>query len=470
MHSAASATTLNNLLAIAAMRSERYLNEIDARQVAPAAEALSRLGALGGELPEHGEDAAKIIAALDDIGSPATMASNAGRYFGFVIGSALPVCVAAQWLASAWNQNAALRAMSPVAASLEDIVLQWLVDLFSLPAGTGGAFATCATTANMAGLAAARHALLARAGWDVESAGLFGAPPLKVVIGAEAHVTIRKSLGLLGLGKDRVTIVPADEQGRMRPEHLPTLDSRTILIAQAGNVNTGACDPLRTLCEAARQHGSWVHVDGAFGLWARMDPDRRDLLDGLELVDSCATDAHKWLNVPYDCGIAFVREPQELAAAMAATASYLITAAEREPMHYTPDSSRRARAVEVWAALRNLGRSGVVDLIQRTCTFARLFSTRLKAAGYTVLNDVALNQVLVSFGSPDETAAVIDAVQRDGTCWCSGTVWKGRTAMRISVSSHKTTIQDVERSIAAMVSMADRICSRRLEGRDNECP
>ena len=445
----------------AATRGMDYLRQIEERRVAPEPAALADLRRLGGPLPAASEKPERVLALLDEAGSPATIASNAGRYFGFVTGAALPVCVAAEWLATAWNQNAALRIMSPVAATLEDVALGWLAELFELPASYGGTLVTCATTANLAGIAAARHALLARAGWDVEAAGLFGAPPIKVVLGAEAHVSVRKSLGILGLGRERVIVAPSDTQGRMRTAELPPLDERTIVIAQAGNVNTGACDDLQAICEAAKRGGAWVHVDGAFGLWARVAPERARLVRGLELADSCATDAHKWLNVPYDSGIAFVRDREALAAAMAATAAYLPTADEREPMHYTPDSSRRARAVALWAAIKCMGRSGIAGLVEQTCSHAQVFADRLSRAGYTVLNDVVLNQVLVSFGSSETTSAVIRAVQEDGTCWCGGTEWQGRTAMRISVSSHKTTSQDVERSARAMISIVDRISGRQ---------
>ena len=309
-------------------------------------------------------------------------------------------------------------------------------------------------SANLTGLAAARHALLSRAGWDVENDGLFGAPELTVVVGEEAHVTVRKALALLGLGRSRVTVVAADAQGRMRADKLPRLDERTIVCAQAGNVNTGACDPIREICTQAAGARAWVHIDGAFGLWARVEPGHADLVDGLELADSSATDGHKWLNVPYDCGIAFVRDAASLRASMAAPAAYLLAGGEREPMHHSPDSSRRARGVEVWAALRFLGRTGVRDLIRRGCDQAQEFATALRAAGYSVLNEVVLNQVLVSFGDAATTEKVIRRIQQEGTCWCGGTVWQGQTAMRISISSWMTTSEDVERSVRAMVAAA----------------
>ena len=320
---------------------------------------------------------------------------------------------------------------------------------------------TGATMANFAALATARHVVLERAGWNVERDGLFGAPPITVIVGAEAHVTLMKSLGLLGMGRNRVVRVPVDGQGRMRAEALPTTLGPTIVCAQAGNVNTGAFDPFREICKRVHGEGAWVHVDGAFGLWALACPSRSYLTDGLEEADSWATDAHKWLNVPYDSGLAFVREAEALRAAMAVTAEYLPPTTEhRKPCDYTPESSRRARGVEVWAALRSLGRSGLSDLIERTCSYAKRFADGLRAAGYEVLNDVVLNQVLVSFGDADTTRKVIAELQEDGTCWCGGTVWQGHTAMRISVSSWATTEADVDRSLEAMLRIASKHARR----------
>jgi glutamate/tyrosine decarboxylase-like PLP-dependent enzyme len=431
-----------------------YLDNLEARRVAPSTEALAAMSALGGPLPELGEDASDVLALLDEVGSPATMASAGPRYFGFVIGGSLPATVAASWLATAWDQNAGLVAASPVSAALEEITLGWLRDLLGLPPETAGAFVTGATMANFTALAAARHAVLARVGWDVEASGLFGAPPLQVVVGAEAHATLLKSVAMLGLGRERVVVVPTDSQGRMRTDDLPPLDGPSIVCLQAGNVNTGAFDPARELCAWAHAAGAWVHVDGAFGLWAAATPSLAYVVDGVLEADSWATDAHKWLNVPYDSGLAFVRDAAALRAAMGQSAAYYIAGDQREPMHYTPETSRRARGVEVWAALRTLGRAGVAELVERGCELAERFAAGLRAAGFEVLNEVVLNQVLVSFGTDAETRQVIEAVQLDGTCWCGGTVWHGRAAMRISVSNWSTTRADVERSVAAIVRAA----------------
>jgi glutamate/tyrosine decarboxylase-like PLP-dependent enzyme len=443
------------LLKRAARDAMDYLEAIDDRPVAPRPEAVAALSALRGPLPPGPTSPETVLHLLREYGSPATVTTAGSRYFGFVVGGSLPASLAASWLVSAWDQNAALFAHSPVAITLEQIALDWVRDLLCLPAGTGGAVVTGATMANFTALAAARHALLARAGWDVESEGLFGAPPITVVVGEEVHPSLLKALGMLGLGRKRVVRVPVDAQGRMRADALPHLDAQTILCIQAGNVNTGAFDPAAALCPAARAAGAWVHVDGAFGLWAAASPEYRKLTAGFELADSWATDAHKWPNIGYDCGLALVRDPNMLRDAMSIQASYLARGEQREPSDYNPELSRRARGVELWAGLRSLGRSGMAEIVERTSSHARRFAAGLKAAGYQVLNEVVLNQVLVSFGAPERTLRAIARLQAEGTCWCGSTVWQGQTAMRISVSSWATTKEDVDRSLAAMLKAAE---------------
>jgi glutamate/tyrosine decarboxylase-like PLP-dependent enzyme len=448
------AATMDDLFDDAAQRARRYLTSLDERSVAPSADAIACLAEFERPLPEAPSAAAVVLAELDDIGSPATMASAGGRFFGFVTGGSLPVTVVANWLATAWDQNAGLAVTSQANAALENVALGWIKDLFHLPAQCAGGFVTCATAANFSAVAAARHALLLRAGWDVEANGLFGAPPLTVVCGDEVHASVQKALAMVGFGRDRVVRVPVDAQGRMRLDAFPSVDDRTLVCVQAGNVNTGASDPIGPLCRRAHSQGAWVHVDGAFGMWAAAAPRRAHLVDGIEAADSWATDAHKWLNVPYDSGLVFVRDAAALRAAMSVGGAYLAQEGERIPYQYTPDFSRRARGVEVWAALRQLGRSGLADLIERTCRHAQRFAAGLTAAGHRVLNEVELNQVLVSFGSPERTREVIARIQRDGICWCGGTTWQGHAAMRISVSSWATTEADVERSLAAMLRAA----------------
>jgi len=442
------------LLKRAARAAVDYLEGVDARPVPPTPKAIAALSALRGPLPPGPTSAEAVLHLLHEYGSPATMAKTNGRFFGFVTGDCVPAALAASWLVSAWDQNAAHAVQSPVAAQLEETAIEWVRQLFSLPEGTGGAVVTGATMANFSGLAAARHSLLARAGWDVESDGLFDAPPLTVVVGEEVHQSVLKALGLLGLGRKRVVRVPVDGQGRMRADALPHMDAQTILCLQAGNVNTGAFDPAAAICPAARAAGAWIHVDGAFGMWAAASPEYRKWVKGFELADSWATDGHKWPNIGYDCGIALVRDPQILREAMSIQAAYLVHSEARDPSNYGPELSRRARGVELWAGLRSLGRSGMAEIVERTSSHARRFAAGLKAAGYEILNDVVINQVLASFGSPEKTLATVARLQADGTCWCGSTVWQGKTAMRISVSSWATTEQDVERSLAAMLKAA----------------
>lgn len=448
---------MRKLLAMTAERATRYIEALDKRSVAPSTRAVERLACWRVPLQRESIDPEAVIQELDDVGSPATMAMAGPRFFGFVIGGSLPAALAANWLAGAWDQNTGLYNVTPATAALEEVALLWLLDVLRLPVESGGAFVTGATVANFTALAAARHAVLAKAGWNVEADGLFGAPPITVVIGGEAHPTVSKSLGLLGLGRRRVVRVSADRQGRMRVDKLPAMSGPTIVCMQAGNVNTGAFDPIQQVCQRAHDAGAWVHVDGAFGLWARAAASRSHLAEGLERADSWATDAHKWLNVPYDSGIALVRDKDALQAAMAITAEYLPTATEhRNPSDFTPELSRRARGVEIWAALRSLGRAGLSELVERTCRHARRFAEGLSSAGCQVLNDVVLNQVLVSFGEPEVTNQVVSELQAEGTCWCGGTVWQGRTAMRISVSSWATTEADVEQSLETIVRIARR--------------
>jgi glutamate/tyrosine decarboxylase-like PLP-dependent enzyme len=446
---------VDGIMEDAAHRAMRYLNSLAHRSVVPEPIDIAALSKLDGPLPQGPMDPKRVLALLDEVVGAATVAMAGPRYFGFVTGGSLPTALAANWLAGAWDQNASFYASTPGVAHLENVVLGWLNELFGFGPSTAGAFVTGATMANFTALAAARHQVLARVGWSVEANGMFGAPPITVIVGAEAHPTLFKSLGLLGLGRTRVSRVPVDSQGRMRADRLPRMAGPTILCLQAGNVNTGNFDPFDQIVPVAHQAGAWVHVDGAFGLWARACGECRAVSRGIELADSWATDAHKWLNVPYDSGLVFVRHGAALQAAMAITADYLPTDSPfRNPSDFTPELSRRARGVEVWAALLSLGRGGLDEMIARCCLLARRFAEVLKGAGFDILNEVVLNQVLVSFGAPELTRQVIDAVQADGTCWAGVTVWQGRTAMRISVSSWATTIHDVERSAAAIVRIA----------------
>ena len=442
----------HDLLNDAAMRASRYLDALPVRAVAPDPAVVERLSELDIPLPDRPTPDDAVLAELDGF-SGATMAMAGPRFFGFVIGGALPATVAANWLATAWDQNTAFAAVTPLTARLESVAARWLNDLLGLPAETGVGFVTGATMANFSCLVAARHAILQAAGWDVEADGLFGAPPVTVIVGDEAHPSLMKALGLAGFGRNRVTRVLVDDQGRMRADAFPQISGPTIVCLQAGNVNTGAFDPAEEVIPRAKAAGAWVHVDGAFGLWAAAAPSRQYLMAGYADADSWATDAHKYLNTPYDCGLAFVRDTHALRAAMSVSAAYLPAAPTGDP-DLTPELSRRARGVEVWAALRSLGRSGEAELVERTCSHARRFAEGLSAAGFTILNDVALNQTLVSFGDDATTRRAISAIQQDGTLWVGPTVWHGQTAMRISVSNWSTTDDDVERSLAAIIRIA----------------
>ena len=448
---------MDSLLHDAYERSLKYLKGRDSRPVFPAESAVKAMEKLNIKLPDSGMDPAEVLCLLDEYGSPATSASTGGRYFGFVIGGSLPAPLAANWLAGAWDQNAGLYTISPIAARLEEISEDWLVDLLGLQKGTTVGFVSGATMANFTGLAAARHALLERAGWNVEDHGLFGAPEIKVVVGAEYHASMRKALALIGFGRERVHKVPVDNQGRMIAAQLPELDEMTIVCAQSGNVNTGSFDDVQTICEKAKSGKAWVHVDAAFGLWARIAPELANLTRGIELADSIATDAHKWLNVPYDSGLVFVKDREALIKANISSAAYLIESGKRENYFYAPEMSRRARGIEIWAALLSLGRKGLAEMVSRCCRHARRFSQGLKEAGYEILNDVVLNQVLVSFSSPEKTNEVIRLIGEDGTLWAGGTSWQGHTAMRISVSSWATTDEDVEKSLEAIIRIAKEV-------------
>ena len=449
---------MEELLRDAADRAAQYLRTLPERRVSPSETDLAELVELGGDLPSGPMPDDEILALLDRVGSPSTVASAGPRYFGFVTGGALPVTVAANVLAGAWDQNAFTPIASPVGAALERTSIEWLVEILGLPVESYGALVTGSQLANFCGLAAARHALLTRSGWDVEERGLNGAPPVRIVAGAEAHATLLRAVSLLGFGRGNIELVEVDDQGRMRTDALPTLDDHTVLCIQAGNVNSGAFDPAGALGAAAREANAWVHVDGAFGLWARAAPGRAHLAAGVELADSWAVDAHKWLNTPYDTGVVLLRQPEHLAAAMSLSAAYL-PASGRGAIDYTPEGSRRARGIAIWAALRSLGRADVADMVERCCALAARIGERLKDGGCEVLNDVVLNQVLVAFGDDETTRRVITAVQEDGTCWCGGTLWHGRAAMRISVSSWATTAVDIERSADAIIRVASRVAS-----------
>jgi glutamate/tyrosine decarboxylase-like PLP-dependent enzyme len=435
-----------------------FLETLDTRPVRPEAGVDELLGSLGGPLPEHATDPRAVIASLVEAAGPGVVGIPSGRFFGFVIGGATPAALAADWLTSTWDQNAGLYVAGPSAAVVEEVCRGWLAELLGLPPHVSVGFVTGCQMAHVTALAAARHHVLGNAGWDLARDGLAGSPPLRVVVGAKRHITLDFALRLLGVGTSAVDVVPADEQGRMRVAELRLDERPTIVCGQAGEVNTGAFDDLEAIADAAAAApNAWFHVDGAFGLWAAASPRLRHLVRGSERADSWATDAHKWLNVPYDSGLAFCAHPDAHRAAMSVKASYLVHAddtRERDELDWTPEFSRRARGFAVYAAIRSLGRSGIAELVERCCANAQRFAAALSEGGATVLNDVVLNQVLVRFGDGERTREVIARVQQDGVCWLGGTDWDGEHAMRVSVSNWRTTFDDVDRSVESILSAA----------------
>ncbi len=454
-----------------------YLNGVDERPVGGPTDTAGLRAALGGPdgaLPARGVDPATVIQELAAAADPGLVASAGPRYFGFVVGGSLPAALAADWLTSAWDQNAFSYVSSPAASVIEETAARWALDVLGLPPAASAGFPTGATTANVVGLAAARHAVLARVGWDVEERGLIGAPPIRILVGEEIHASALAALRLVGLGTGTLQRLPVDGQGAVRADAaeqaLAGATGPVIVLLQAGNVNSGAFDPVGPIAAAAHRVGGWVHVDGAFGLWAAASPATRPLLNGIETADSWATDCHKWLNVPYDCGFVAVTDRAAHYESMRMSAAYLVPAPDREldAFDWVPEASRRGRATPVYAALRQLGRDGLAELVERCCALARRMSERLATEpGVTILNDVVINQVLVRFGNLDvtdgavpdteadaRTRAVIAAVQADGTCWAGGTAWHGMAAMRISVSNWGTTETDIDRAADAIVRCA----------------
>ena len=450
-------STIRELLRATAEHAADYLDGRDARAVDAAVDPSAALAGLTRTLGEEPVPAGDVIDDLVAQADPGITGMGSARFFGFVIGGALPAALAADWMVTAWDQNAGLASPTPSAAAVEQIAGEWLLDLLGLPAGASFAFVTGCQMAHVTALAAARHRVLASAGWDVEGDGLIGAPKVRVLVGEERHVTVDRALRFLGFGRNGIEAVEVDAEGAMRADaladRLGSGDGPTIVCAQVGNVNTGAVDPVGELCDAGHAAGAWVHVDGAFGLWAAATPRHRHLVAGSERADSWATDGHKWLNVPFDCGLAFVTDRDAHRAAMAVTASYLQQGGQvREPIDWTPEFSRRARALPVYAALRSLGRAGVAELVDRLCACADRFASQLAAVpGIEVLAH-GLNQVLVRI-DPDEerTDRLVRELQRDGTCWMSATTWRGVRCMRISVCNWQTTFDDVDRSVASVI-------------------
>jgi glutamate/tyrosine decarboxylase-like PLP-dependent enzyme len=427
----------------------QYMDTVQDRAVFPPQGAIDRLDVFDEPFPDKPCDSEQLLGLLHEFGSPATVAQTGGRYFGFVNGNVVPAALAAKWLSDVWDQNPAVYVISPIAAQLETVCERWLTDLLGLPENTVAGFVSGTSVATLCGLAAGRNLLLKRLGWDVHAKGLFGAPKIRVVLGDQAHASVFKALSILGFGSESAVRVPVDVQGRMVVDQVPALDAHTLVIAQAGNVCTGAFDPFDPICDRAARAGAWVHIDGAFGLWAAGSGNKRFLTHGIEKADSWSVDAHKTLNAPYDCGIILSKHKKALLEAMQASDSYIQYSGKRDGMMYTPEMSRRARGVELWATLKFLGKSGVEELIDGLCDRARQFAERLDAEGFRILNDVVFNQVLVSCDTPEETEATLEKIQQSGECWCGGAVWNGKPVIRISVCSWATTPSDVDRSAAA---------------------
>lgn len=440
-----------------------YVRLVHGRRVAPDAMALAGLNHLDEPLPRTGCGAERVLDLLHEWGSPATTATTGGRFFGLVVGGSLPASMGAAMLNAAWDQVAILDAVAPSAIYLERLAARWVLDLLGLPAGSSVGFSTGSSMANFIGLAAARHTLYGRLGVDIHESGMSRTPPLRVVLSEQAHVTVIKALHLLGLGTRQFTFVPCDEQGRMRADALPTLGPETIVCLQAGNVNSGASDPFSEIVSVARAQGAWVHVDGAFGLWAAASPALRPQVMGMDGADSWTVDAHKWLNTPYDCGLAICRNPLAVHAAMSTVAPYLQAGHQAAPKDMVTEFSRRARGVEVWAGIKQLGRDGVINLLDRTCGHARTLATGLREMGFEILNEVVLNQVVASIGPPELTEELARTVQAQGECWFGTTVWRGRSAIRLSVASWATTDADIQRTLAAIGTALHR-CRPQTRG------
>ena len=450
-----SQTRVRNLFEQTKSYAYDYMEHVIDRNVFPKDKAIEDLSVFDESLPTSRGDPDEILQLLHEYGSPATVAQTGGRYFGFVNGGAVPVALAAKWLADIWDQNAALYVISPIISQLETVCEKWMVDLLGLPEGTAAGFVSGTSVATLCGLAAGRNERLSRMGWDVNADGLFGAPNLRVIIGEQAHATVFKALSLLGLGRSRVELVPVDDQGRMRLDELPELDSSCLVITQAGNVNSGAFDPLNEICDRAQMANAWVHIDGAFGLWAAASRTKQYLTLGMEKADSWSVDGHKTLNTPYDCGVILCKHREAFVSAMQMNASYIILSDKRDGMHYAPDLSRRARAVEIWATLKFFGKEGVEELIDRLCDHADGFANQLQSQGFRILNDVVFNQVLVACDTSELTKATLENIQKSGECWCGSATWKGEPVIRLSVCSWATTEADIERSVATFVKARD---------------
>ena len=439
-----------------------YLQTLEERPVVPTDTAIGNLAYFTGDLPEDGSAAREIIEVLDLYGAPTTVASNGGRYFGFVTGAALPAATAVSQLAAFWDQNAAMQVMSPLAAKLEQVSEHWLKQALGLPNSVVAGFVSGTSVANLCALAAARYRILHNMGWDIAANGLFGAPRIRVVCGDHVHASVQKALQILGFGTSMLERVPVDNQGRMIPGAIPPLDERTILLLQAGNVNSGAFDPFEEILPKAIPSGCWVHIDGAFGLWAAVSHRLSHLCKGMEAAHSWAVDGHKTLNTPYDSGVVLCADSEALTAAMRSSGAYLVQGTERDGMAYTPEMSRRARAIEFWASLKSLGRSGLDELVTTLHSHAVKLANELsQLPGIAILNDIHFNQILIAMPDDEATQQLMQHLQGSGECWAGGSSWFGRKVIRVSVCAWTTTSEDVDRTVAAFQKASDAVLQKQ---------
>lgn len=447
-------TDFTNVLSSAQHYAVNYMNHVDDMPVYPRKQDIEKLTIFDESLPNEPSSNASILDTLASYGSKATVAQTGRRYFGFVCGGIMPSALCTKWLTDTWDQNPGMYVLSPISSKLEEVCEHWLVDLLGLPIGTAAGFVSGSSIAILSALATARNHLLAKLGWDVSADGLFGAPAIRVVLSEEAHSTVFKMLSVLGIGLNCISKVPTDEQGRMCMDKLPEITSSTLLILQAGNVNSGAFDNFETACRKAKNAGAWVHIDGAFGLWAAANPYMEHLSNGISLADSWNFDGHKTLNTPYDCGIVMCKNRQALVHAMHMTGAYIQLSEQRDNMMYTPEMSRRARATDLWATLKGLGKNGVAQLVEELHQKACYFAESLRKNDFEIVNDVVFNQVLVHFKDDIKTNALISALQNSGVLWLGGSKWKGKTVIRISVSSYKTTYQDIDMCVKEFIKLA----------------
>jgi glutamate/tyrosine decarboxylase-like PLP-dependent enzyme len=445
------------LLTQAQLAAFKYIDQLPEQRVFPDEDSISQLSVFEEPLPETSNDPSLLLQLLDNVGSINTVAQNGGRYFGFVNGNALPVTLAAKWLSDVWDQNAALYVMSPIASKLESICQTWLSQLFKLPENTVAGFVSGTSIATLSGLAAARFRQLQNLGWDINQQGLFSAPKLRLILGKQTHGTVAKAISLLGFGQASIEWVDCDDQGRMVVEKLPPLDASCILVLQAGNVNSGAFDDFSSICQLSKRAQAWVHIDGAFGLWAAASSEFDSQTKGIELADSWSVDAHKTLNTPYDCGIVLCKDAEALTSALHQQGSYIQFSEHRDGLLYTPEMSKRARAIELWAAMKYLGRTGIAELVEQLHHHAQLFGKLLAGNGFTILNEIVFNQLIFSCETEQQTQKTLTLIQQSGECWCGGSIWQDKSVIRISICSWATTKRDIEQSVDIFIKARDQV-------------